>query len=82
MIHIGVGYEDDIFNVLGVNVDTFESLGHFSGYYACLDLYCMYLTDKPRKVRWNIFINLSFDFFMALALLKRVLSCGLSRPLV
>jgi len=33
----------------------------------------IYLLDKPRKIKWDTFINLSFDFSMALALLKRAL---------
>jgi len=51
--------------VLGGNVETFESLGIFSGYDAALDPYCIYVVDKPRKILWNTFFAFSFDFSMA-----------------
>jgi len=45
-----LGYEDNMFSMLGENVDNFLSLGYFCVYDASLDPYCMYLVDKPRKI--------------------------------
>jgi len=47
--NIDMGYADNIFHVIGGNVETFESLGNFSGYNATIDPYCINLLDKPRK---------------------------------
>ena len=58
-------------NALGGNVDIFMSLGNFSGYDASLDPYCIHLVDKPRKIMLNTFFDFSFDFSMALSLIKR-----------
>ena len=69
-----LGYEDNILNVLGGNVANFLSLGYFSGYDASLDLYCIYLVDKPEKIMWSTFMNFSFDFSMTFTFLKRVLT--------
>ena len=66
--NIDMGYADNIFHVIGGNVETFESLGNFSGYNATIDPYCINLVDKPRKIMWNTFIAFSFDFSMALTL--------------
>ena len=71
--HVDLRYEDNMFNVHCGNVDTFESLGYFSGYYAALDPYCLYLVDKSRKIMWGTFFDFSFDFSMALSLIKRAL---------
>jgi len=65
-----LGYEDNMFNMLGRNIDNFMSLGYFSGYNASLDPYFMYLVDAPRKIMWNTFFDFSFDFSMAFGLLK------------
>ena len=69
-----LGYEDDMFNMLGGNVDNFMYLGCFSGYNASLDPYCMYLVDAPRKIMWNTFFDFYSDFSMAFGLLKRALT--------
>ena len=45
-----LGYKDNMFSMLGGNVDKFMSLGYFSGYNAFLDPYFMYLMDAPRKI--------------------------------
>jgi len=71
--NIDMGYADNMFHMLGGNVETFESLGNFSGYNAALDLYCINLVDKPRKILWNTFFAFSFDFSMAFSLIKRAL---------
>ena len=61
---VDLGHEDNIFNVLGRNVNNFVSLGYFSGYDSLLDLYCIYLVDDSRKIIWNSFFVFSFDFSM------------------
>jgi len=63
-----------VLNMLSGNVETFESLGYFSGYDAALDPYCINLVEKPRKILWNTFFALSFDFSMAFSLIKRELT--------
>ena len=67
--NVHMGNEDNMFHMLGGNVENFGSLGYFSGYDATLDPYCIYLVDKPRKILWNTF----FDFSMACSLTKSVL---------
>ena len=39
--NVDVGNEDNMFNVLGGNVYSLESLGYFRGYDAALDPYCL-----------------------------------------
>ena len=68
--NVDLGHEDNMFHMLGGNVDNFESLGNLCGYDAALDLYCIYLVDKHRKIMRNTF----FDFSMAFALIKRELT--------
>ena len=60
-------------NLLGGKVKNFESLGSLCGYDATLDLYCIDLEDKPKKIMWNIIFDFSFDFSMAFSLMKRAL---------
>ena len=72
--NVDVGYADNIFHMLGGNVETFESLGNFSGYNAALDSYYIKLVDKPRKILWNAFFVFSFDFSTAFSLMKRALT--------
>jgi len=69
-----LGYEDNMFNMFGENVDNFMSLGYFSGYNTSLDPNCMYLVDAPGKIMWNTFFDFSLDFSMAFGLLKRALT--------
>jgi len=61
-----LGDEDNMFSMLSGNVDNFMSLCYFSGCNASLDLYYMYLVDKPRKIMWNTFFDFSFDFLLYL----------------
>jgi len=63
-----------MFSMLGRNVDNFLFLGYFYGCDASLDPYCIFLVDAPRKIMWNTFFAFSFDFSMALALLKRAVT--------
>ena len=68
------GYEYNMFDMLSGKVDNFLSLGYFSGYDASLDSFCIYLRDKPKKIRCNTFFDFSFNFSMTFALLKRALT--------
>jgi len=54
--NFNLGHEDNMFHMLGRNVDHFESLGNFSRYDAALDPYCMNLVDTPRKIMWTPFL--------------------------
>ena len=71
---IDLGYEDNMLDVLNGNVGNFVSLGYFNGYEASLDSYCICLVNKPRKIMWCTFFDFSYDFSMAFALLKKVLT--------
>jgi len=71
---VDMGYADRMFHMLGGNVETFESIGTFSGYSATLDPYCMNLVDKPRNILWYTFFVFSFDFSMAFSLMNRALT--------
>jgi len=48
--NVYLGHASKTLNLLGGNVDSFLSLGYFCGYDASLDLYCIFLVDKPRKI--------------------------------
>ena len=56
--NVDMGHEEYMFNVLGGNVYSLESLGYFRGYDAALDPYCINLVDAPRKILWNNFFSL------------------------
>jgi len=47
--NVDLGHEDNVFNILGGNLENYESLGCLSGYDVALDPYCIYLVDKPKK---------------------------------
>jgi len=64
--NINLGSVDNMFNMLGGNVDNFASLGYFNGYNASLDLYCMCLVYAPRKIMWNTFFDFSCNFLLYL----------------
>jgi len=72
--NVDLGCENNMFNMLRGNDETFESLGNFSGYDATLDPYCIHLVENPRKIMWNTFFNFSFAFSMAFSLIKRALA--------
>ena len=72
--NVDLGNEDNLLNMLGGNVETFESLGYFSGYDATLDPYCINLVDKLRKILWSTFFAFSFDLSMAFSLTRRALT--------
>jgi len=71
--NVDMGSKDNALNTLDGNVETFESLGYFSGYDATLDPYCINLVDKPRKILWNTFFAFFFDFSMVLTLRELIL---------
>jgi len=71
--NVDLGNMNNVLNVHGGNVETFESLGIFSGYDAALDPYCICLVDKPRKIMWHTFFDYSFNFSLAFSLMKRAL---------
>jgi len=71
--NIEMGHEKYMFNVLGGNVENFESLGYFRGYDATLDPYCVGLVDLPRKIMCNTFVTFSSDFSMAFTLRRLIL---------
>ena len=50
--NIDLGYDENMFNMLGGNLDDYVSLGCFSGYNASLDPYYMCLGDLPKKITW------------------------------
>jgi len=66
--NVDVGHDNNMFNMLGGNVENFKSLGSLCGYDAALDQYCIDLEDMPRKIMWNTIFYFSFDFSMALTL--------------
>ena len=72
--NIDLDDEDNVLNMFGGNVETFESLDYFSGYDFALDPYCINLVDKHGKIMWNTFFDFSFDFSMAFSLIKRALT--------
>jgi len=48
--NVDMGHDNNMFNMLGGNVENFESLGYLCGYNAALDPYCIDLVDLPRKI--------------------------------
>jgi len=64
----------DMFDILGGDVDNCMSPGYFSGYDALFNPYCMYLVDKPKEIMWNVFIDFFKKFSMIFALSMRVLT--------
>jgi len=61
---VDMGNEEYMFNVLGGNVYSLESLGSLCGYDAALDPYYLKLVDVPRKILSNNFFSFSYDFSM------------------
>ena len=71
--NVDLGYEANMFNVLGGNANNFVSLGCFSGFNTSLDLYYMLLEDLLMKITWTTFFKPSYDFSMAIDKVKRIL---------
>jgi len=61
-----LGYGDNMFSMLGTNVNNFMSLSYFSGYNVSLDPYCMFLVNVPRKLMWNTFSDSLLIFLWCL----------------
>jgi len=72
-VTVDLGNDDKMFNMLGGNVENYESLGSLCGYDATLDPYCIDLVDMPRTIMWNNIFDFSFDFSMALTLRELIL---------
>ena len=70
--NVDLGYEINMFNMLGENANIFVSLGCFSGFNASLDPYYIYLENLPRKVMWTTFFNHSYDFSVGIYKVKRI----------
>jgi len=68
--NVDLGYEDNVFDVLGGNVNDYVSLGYFRGYDPSIDSYCVCLEDLPRKVMWITFFNPFYDFLWTLIRLR------------
>jgi len=54
--NLDLGYEDNMLNMLGKNVDNFMSPGYLREYNAFLNPYFMYLVDAPRKKSCEYFL--------------------------
>jgi len=72
--NIDMRYADNMFHILGGNVENFGSLGYHSGYDAALDPYYINLADKLKKIVWNTFFVFSFDFSMTFFFMKRAVT--------
>ena len=72
--NMDLGYEDDIFSMLGGYVNDYVSLGYFRGHDPSLDAYCLCLEDLPRKFMSTTFFNHSYDFSKAIDKVKRILN--------
>jgi len=71
--NVDLGYEDNMFNMLGGNIDDYVSLDYFRGYDPSIDPYCLHLEDLFRKVLLTMFFNHSYDFSMGFDKVKRIL---------
>jgi len=59
---VDLGRENNMFNMLGGNVENFGSLGYISGYDASRHPYWTYLKDTPEKIMWSTFFYFSMAF--------------------
>ena len=57
-----IGYEDNVFDMPGRNVDDNVSLGYIKGYNSSIETYCACLGNMPTKVIWTTFFNPSQRF--------------------
>jgi len=58
-----LGYDDNMFSMLGGNVDNYVSLGYLRGYDPSIDPYCVCLGDLPKKITWTTFFNRFYFFY-------------------
>ena len=70
--NIDFGYENNMFSMLGGNVDDYVFLDYFRGYDPSIDPYCVCLEDPPTKIMWTTFFNHFYDFYMAIDKVKRI----------
>jgi len=70
--NIDLGYENNMFSMLGGSLDNYVSLGYFRGYDPSIDPYCVCLEDLPRKVMCTTIFNRSYDFHKAFDKVKRI----------
>jgi len=70
--NIDLGCEDNLFSMLGGNVDNCVSLGYFRGYDPSINPYCICLGNLPKKIMWTTFFNPSYNFSMVFAEAKRI----------
>ena len=71
--NVELGYEDNVFGMLGGSVGDYVILGYFREYYPSIDLYYICLEDLPRKVMWTTFFDPPCGFSMGFAKVKRIL---------
>ena len=71
--NVNMSYEDNIFSMLGGNLDNFVTLGYVRGYDPFIDPYCVCLKDLLRKVIWTTFFNPSYDFSQVVDKVKKIL---------
>ena len=51
------GYEDNVFDLLGGNVDDYAFLGYLRGYSPFINPHSVDLANLPRRVIWTAFSN-------------------------
>ena len=68
-----LGYEDDMFDMLGGNVSDYVSRSYFRGYDSFIDPYSLHLKNLFREVMWTTFFNTSHDFSNTFDKVKRIL---------
>jgi len=66
-----LGYENNMFRMLGGSVHNYASLGYFRGH--DLFIYCVCLKDLPRKGMWTTFFTPCYDFSKAFDKIKMAL---------
>jgi len=55
-----LGYKNDMFSMLGGNVDDYVFLGYFRRFDLLIDPYCVCLENLPKKVLLTTYILQSF----------------------
>ena len=72
-VDMDLGYENNMFRMLGGNVDDYVFLGYFRGFDPSIDSYCVCLENFPKKVMLPTFFNPSYDFSKAFDDVKGIL---------
>jgi len=68
--NVNLGYEDNMFSMLGGNVHDFVSLSYFRGHDPSIGPYCVCLEDLPKKVMWTNSLILPMIFLRPLIRLR------------